>query len=113
MSTAVSRAREAQIPEDVASDLPVDLPGSAPPVPPPTESPQQAFLAGDYIQTVCLVLLAVVASGWALAAMHSVLTPLLVALFLYFLLLPASEALTRWRVPRVASGILFFVLVLA
>jgi predicted PurR-regulated permease PerM len=54
--------------------------------------------AGERIRTVCLVLIAVCVVGAALSAMQAILAPLLIALFLFFLLRPAAAAVARWRV---------------
>lgn len=62
---------------------------------------------GERIRTVCLVLIAVCVVGAALSAMEAVLAPLLIALFLFFLLRPAADAVARWRVsPWVSYPIL-------
>ncbi len=53
---------------------------------------------GDRIRTACLVLLAVCVVGAALSTMEGILAPLLVALFLFFLLRPVAGAVARWRV---------------
>ncbi len=50
------------------------------------------------VHTICLVLIAVCVVGAALSAMEAVLAPLLIALFLFFLLRPAADAVARWRV---------------
>ena len=44
------------------------------------------------------MLIAVCVVGAALSAMEAVLAPLLIALFLFFLLRPAADAVARWRV---------------
>jgi len=79
--------------------------------PEPTRGEQKWF--GERTRTVCLVVLAVTATGWALASLRWVLTPLLVALFLYYLMMPLSDWLRRVRVPRWLSGTLFTLLLLA
>ncbi len=57
-----------------------------------------AARSGERVRTVCLVLIAVCVVGAALSAMEHVLAPLLIALFLFFLLRPAAGAVARWRV---------------
>ena len=53
---------------------------------------------GERVRTTCLVLIAVVVVGAALSALQAVLAPLLIALFLFFLLRPAADAVARWPI---------------
>jgi AI-2 transport protein TqsA len=59
---------------------------------------------GERTRTVCAVVIALVAGGAALAFLKGVLTPLLLALFLFYLLMPLSDALKRARIPRAFSA---------
>jgi predicted PurR-regulated permease PerM len=59
-----------------------------------------ARLAGERTRTVCLLVIAVCVVGAALALLKPILTPLLIALFLFFLSRPVAEEVVRWRVPR-------------
>src|SRR5262245_3459440 len=59
---------------------------------------------GERTRTVCAVVIALVAGGAALAFLKGVLTPLLLALFLFYLLMPLSDALNRVRIPRAFSA---------
>ena len=63
---------------------------------PAVDSP--AARPAQRIRTACLVLIAVCVVGAALSAMKAILAPLLIALFLFFLLRPAADAVARWRV---------------
>ena len=68
-----------------------------------------AVRPGDRVRTACLVLIAVCVVGAALSAMEAILAPLLIALFLFFLLKPAADAVGRWRVsPWVSYPLLGF-----
>jgi predicted PurR-regulated permease PerM len=59
---------------------------------------EPAARSAERLRTACLVLIAACAVGAALWAMKPVLAPLLIALFLFFLLRPAADAVARWRV---------------
>src|SRR5262245_1516588 len=59
---------------------------------------------GERTRTVCTVVIALVAGGAALAYLKGVLTPLLLALFLFFLLMPLTDALRRVQIPRAFSA---------
>jgi predicted PurR-regulated permease PerM len=54
--------------------------------------------AGERIRTACLVLITVCVVGAALQALGTILAPLLIAVFLFFLVKPAAAAVARWRV---------------
>jgi predicted PurR-regulated permease PerM len=71
-----------------------------------------ARLAGEQTRTVCLLVIAVCVAGVALWLLGHILTPLLIALFLFFLSRPVAEEVVRWRVPRWVAYPLLFVLVL-
>ncbi len=79
--------------------------------PEPTRGEQKWL--GERMRTVCLIVLAVCVAGAALKALHWVLAPLLIALFLYYLLMPLTDTLRRWRVPRWLSGSMLSLLLLA
>jgi predicted PurR-regulated permease PerM len=55
--------------------------------------------AGEHIRTACLVLITVCLVGAALAHLGTILTPLLIALMLFFMIRPAADAVARLRVP--------------
>jgi predicted PurR-regulated permease PerM len=55
---------------------------------------------GQRVRTVCAVVLAVCVGGWTLSYLGRIVTPLLVALFLFFMIKPLAEAVVRWRVPQ-------------
>lgn len=86
----------------------IDEPRAEPaetPEPPPRE---QVWL-NEQTRTVCLVVIAVVATGAAMAYLKGILTPLLVALFFFYLILPATDVLRRASIPRWLTGPAFFV----
>ena len=64
------------------------------------DAPPWHRLVGERTRTVCLVVIAVCVVGWALAQLKPILSPLLIALFLFFLSRPVAEEVLRWRVPR-------------
>jgi AI-2 transport protein TqsA len=66
-----------------------------PPQPLPTRRPT----TGERTRTVCLVLIAICAVGATLYFLRGILTPLLISLFLFFLIRPTAELLARWRLP--------------
>jgi predicted PurR-regulated permease PerM len=55
----------------------------------------------NWIITASMVVIAICIGGAALAYMRDILTPLLIAIFLYFLIQPLVEMLFRWRLPPV------------
>lgn len=59
-----------------------------------------AIRADQKVRTVCLVIIAIVAAGAALAVLKPILSPLLIALFLYYLIRPIGVAMGGWQVPR-------------
>jgi AI-2 transport protein TqsA len=78
-----------------------------------TDAPPNAS-AGWTVRTTCLVLIAVVAAGAALSALREVVTPLLIAVLLFFLFKPVDEFVARRGVSRwVAYPLLFLVLLAA
>jgi AI-2 transport protein TqsA len=64
----------------------------------------------ERIRTVCLVLIAVCVVGAALYFLRDILTPLLISLFLFFLIKPMADAFGRWRWPVWLSYALLCVL---
>lgn len=54
----------------------------------------------NWIITACLVIITICIGGQALAYMRDILTPLLIAIFLYFLIQPLVETLFRWKLPQ-------------
>ncbi|MGL4554571.1 MAG: AI-2E family transporter, partial [Gemmataceae bacterium] len=83
----------------VAESLPAEVVSSGEEAAPPAQQ-----WMGERTRTVCAVVVALVAAGAALAYLKDVLTPLLIALFLYYLFKPLTDALGRARVPRVLSA---------
>jgi predicted PurR-regulated permease PerM len=59
---------------------------------------------GERTRTVSMVIVALVAGGAALWFLKGTLTPLLIALFMYYLLKPLTDALNRARIPRWISA---------
>jgi predicted PurR-regulated permease PerM len=66
--------------------------------------------SAERIRTVCLVLIAVCTVGAALYFLRDILTPLLISLFLFFLIKPLADAFGRWRWPVWLSYTLFCIL---
>jgi predicted PurR-regulated permease PerM len=66
---------------------------------PPQPLPPRRPTTGERTRTVCLVLIAICTVGATLYFLRGILTPLLIALFLFFLIRPAAELLARWRLP--------------
>ena len=54
----------------------------------------------NWIVTASLVVIALCIGGAALAYMRDILTPLLIAIFLYFLIQPLVETLFAWKLPQ-------------
>ena len=52
------------------------------------------------VATGCLIVVAVTLAGAALAALKPILTPLLIAVFVFYMLKPAVDQVARWRLPR-------------
>jgi predicted PurR-regulated permease PerM len=67
---------------------------------------------GERARTISLVVIAVCVVGVVLALLKTILTPLLIALFLFFLSRPVVEEVVRWRVPRWLAYPLLFALTL-
>jgi predicted PurR-regulated permease PerM len=67
---------------------------------------------GERARTISLVVIAVCVVGVILALLKTILTPLLIALFLFFLSRRVVDELVSWRVPRWLSYPLLFVLTL-
>lgn len=65
----------------------------------PSDSHQPGRAAGEQARTVCLVIIAVLLGGGALKLLGGILTPLLIALFLFFLLRPLAEVVVARKVP--------------
>src|SRR5690606_26564186 len=64
-------------------------------------SPMQLDLHATRIRTICLCILAAIASGWVLAVLHTVLVPFALALLLAITVSPLVDALVvQARVPR-------------
>jgi AI-2 transport protein TqsA len=75
-----------------------------------SEAPVSAGEQGERARTVCLIVIAVLLVGGALKLLGGILLPLLVALFLFFLIRPLAELVVARRVPGwVAYPLLFFV----
>jgi len=58
---------------------------------------------GERVRTVCLVLITLCVIGATLYFLRPILTPLFIALFLFFLLKPVTDAVARWRIPYWAA----------
>ena len=67
---------------------------------------------GERARTISLVVIAVCVVGVVLALLKTILTPLLIALFLFFLSRPVAEQVVRGRVPRWLAYPLLFTLTL-
>src|SRR5260370_32374905 len=108
-----SSARSAKAPCRPASAPPMqtaitDRPVNTDPTPDPKT-------VGERVRTVCLVLITLCVMGATLYFLRPILTPLFIALFLFFLLKPVTGAVARWKIPYwVAYPVLcvFLVLVL-
>jgi predicted PurR-regulated permease PerM len=64
--------------------------------------PQNSYrplLVGEVVRTACLFILALCVTGAALAMLKHLVTPLLVAVFLFYLIKPAVDGLSRRRAP--------------
>jgi predicted PurR-regulated permease PerM len=69
---------------------------------------------GQQVRTACLVVLALCVTGAALSQLGPILTPLLIALFLYFLFRPLAGFIPRLRISRwVAYPALFVAMLVA
>ncbi len=66
----------------------------------PTPDPQTV---GERVRTVCLVLITLCLVGTTAYFLRPILTPLFIALFLFFLLKPVTDAVARWRIPYWAA----------
>jgi predicted PurR-regulated permease PerM len=75
-----------------------------------SNGPPRGRALGERARTVCLLVIAVVVVGFALKQLGAILTPLLVALFLFFLIKPLGDAVVARRVPRWVAYPLLFVL---
>jgi predicted PurR-regulated permease PerM len=67
--------------------------------PSPVEETPSRPTPAERIRTVALVLIAICAVGASLYFLRGILTPLLIALFLFFLIKPAADAISRRRLP--------------
>src|SRR5579884_2238299 len=70
------------------------------PTPTPPEGRGRARSLLERARTVCLVVIAVVLVGWMLHELAGIFTPLLIALFLFFLIRPLAESIVAKNVPR-------------
>jgi AI-2 transport protein TqsA len=76
----------------------------------PTPDPQTV---GERVRTACLVLIALCVVGATLYFLRPILTPLFIALFLFFLLKPVTGTVARWKIPYwVAYPVLCALLIL-
>jgi predicted PurR-regulated permease PerM len=76
--------------------------------PPEPRPPGQAV--GERARTACLIAITVLLAGGALKLLGGLLTPLLIALFLFFLLRPLAEFVVARRVPGWLAYPLLFVI---
>jgi predicted PurR-regulated permease PerM len=67
---------------------------------PPSEVTPPGSSVGERIRTACLVVIAVLLALGALKLLGGILQPLLIALFLFFLLRPLAEVVVARKVPR-------------
>jgi predicted PurR-regulated permease PerM len=71
-------------------------------------------MTSERIRTTCLVLIALFVVGAGLFYLRGVLTPVLIALFLFFLIKPTADAFARWRLPAwLTYSLLVLILLLA
>jgi predicted PurR-regulated permease PerM len=71
---------------------------------PPRTRPR---LLGSYLRTACLVVIAVCVLGFTLATLRRLLAPLLVAIFLFYLIKPGIDRFAKTKAPRWAAMIIF------
>jgi len=75
----------------------------------PTARPSQRVLSAKAIQTNCLTVIAVIAVGFTLHYLQSVLLPFVLAVFFICGLTPILDLMRKWSVPRPAAIGLTFV----
>lgn len=76
----------------------------APPAPPDDEPPRFMLHMPVGIRSLALVVLAVIASVFALHWAQAVIVPVLLGLMFSYALTPIVDALVRWRLPRPAAA---------
>ena len=68
----------------------------------PSESPPKTKPGppGERVRTACAVILAICVAGAALKSLRGILTPMLIALFLFYLIRPVGSIVAKWNIPR-------------